>query len=115
MITKKDILILVLNLILTLVLLGVYAVTSNKTKSIVTVDVKTITDEFMRLATKSKLEEHQMDELVSEFTASLGEGILNLSNEHIILAKRAVVSDEIDLTNDLRDYVAGRITKRTKE
>lgn len=115
MISKKEIFVIVVNFVLTIMILGIYAVTSHKSKSIVTIDVKTITDEFMRLATKSKLEERQMTELVSEFTASLDEGISNLANEHIILAKRAVVSDEIDLTNDLRDYVAGRITKRAKE
>jgi hypothetical protein len=81
-------------------------------KPIATVDVKAITDEFMKLATKSNLNEAQMNELAAVFSESLSDGIVTMSNDNILLAKRAVVSNEQDRTGELRDYVASKITKR---
>jgi hypothetical protein len=93
----------------------VYDMTLAKPKEIATVDLTEITDEFMRLMTKSQFDEIQTDQMIKNFSLSLEEGVSGLSHNKIILSKRAVVSEEEDLTGDLRNFVAERLTKRSAE
>lgn len=112
MINKHDFILVGITLILTFLMIAIYDMTLAKPNTIATVDIKGITDEFLSLATRANLPEEKMNALVSEFTSSLEDGVAQISQDHILLTKRAVVSEEPDLTGELRDYVASRITKR---
>lgn len=83
----------------------------NQPKPLATVDIKGITDEFLQLTSHTKLQSEQMDALVQEFATALETGVEQLSKDYVLLAKRAVVSDEHDLTDELRDYIAHEITR----
>ena len=112
MIKKHDILLIWVTLILTVGMIVIYDMSFAKPKPVAIVDIKGLTDEFLSFATKSHLTQEQMNELVTVFTSSLEEGIEQLSVDHVLLSKRAVVSNELDLTGDLRNYIAGKITKQ---
>lgn len=112
MINKRELLFLAINLFLSMSLLGLYYLCQPKPRPIATIDIKAITDEFLTLATRAHLPEAQMTSLVSEFTSSLESEIITLSHDYLLLNQRAVISDEIDLTGEMRDYIAARITNR---
>lgn len=115
MINKKDLIASLLTMLFSLTAIIVYDTFFAKQKEMAVVDIKEITSEFMLLATKKNLSEDQVNILVDEYASSLEDGIAQLSTNYVVLAKRAVVSDELDLTGELRDYVAERITMRAKK
>jgi hypothetical protein len=112
MMNKRDIVVLLLGAVVSFSMVVSYDVFFTDHKSLATVDVTAITNEFMRLSTKTKLNEEQINELASAFSEALTEGIQTMSDDNVLLARQAVVSDANDRTDELREYVASRITKR---
>jgi len=84
-------------------------------KPMAVVDIKGITDEFLQLTARAELAPDQMDKLAQKFSIALEMGVEELSDDYMLVAKRAVVSEELDLTGELRDYIAARITKGSEK
>lgn len=115
MIRKQDLIVICITLTLNLAMIGIYDMTHAKPKEIATVDLTEITEEFMRLMAKSQLDEAQINQMIENFSSSLEDGVSGLSKNKTILSKRAVISEEDDLTGDLRNFVAARLTNRGAE
>jgi len=112
MIKKHDLILVGATLVLVLGMILIYDAFIPKPRPIATIDIKSITDEFLSLAVRANLPEEQMNGVVEEFSRSLDAGIADLSKDHIILNKRAVVTQELDLTEDLKEYVFGKIAEK---
>lgn len=112
MINKHDFLLMGSTVVLSFTMIVIYDVLIAKPLPIATIDINSITDEFLSLAVRANLPEEQMNGVVEEFSRSLDAGIADMSKDHIILTKRAVISQEQDLTEDLKEIVFGNIAQK---
>lgn len=79
-------------------------------KSIATVDLKAITQDFASFAIHSGLSEDKLETLADLFSKSLDSNLKALSHDYHILSKSAVVTKTIDITEDLKSRISSDIS-----